>query len=289
MQDENEALELYTFGEEAIGVTMINGQPWFAGSDLARVLEYRDARDALRAVDGPNVRTHPVRTDAGMRVKLHVNEAGLYQMILRSRSKRAHEFQRWVTGEVLPAIRRTGAYVPPPFDIPSDYAAALRAAADAYEAGEAAREFAQQQEQRALVAEETVAQLEPKATYVDAIVASDVDEENDRDMSVAVAAKHLARDENLRMPNGDRPGERHLFEYLEQKLKWLVRRSGALQPYQEAINRGLMTMAQRTWVDERGLHVTSQPRVTRKGLVSLYVSLGGNQTALVLPSTAWLS
>ena len=100
----------------------INGDPWFRGKDVAMLLGYTDTNQAIRVhVDedcrkkleelGPVFDTGP---DANAKNSIFINDVGLYSLILSSKKPEAKAFRRWVTSEVLPSIRKTGAYVAPP-------------------------------------------------------------------------------------------------------------------------------------------------------------------------------
>jgi prophage antirepressor-like protein len=89
------------------------GQPWFVAHDIAHALGYRDARDAIRHVDESERGTHIVRTPGGDQKMITVDEAGLYALIMLSRKPAAKAFSKWVRSEVLPSIRKTGAYAKP--------------------------------------------------------------------------------------------------------------------------------------------------------------------------------
>lgn len=105
-------VQTFTFAGVELRAVLVDGSPWFVGLDLAQALEYRDARDALRSVRDRNKGTQIVRTPGGQQECLCVNEPGLYQLIMKSRSANAEIFQDWVTDEVLPSIRKTGSYAP---------------------------------------------------------------------------------------------------------------------------------------------------------------------------------
>ncbi|MCG9076341.1 BRO-N domain-containing protein [Laribacter hongkongensis] len=91
-------------------VTDAQGEPWFVAADVAQSLEYRMASDMTRSLDDDEKGTQIVRTPSGNQEMLVINESGLYSAILKSRKPEAKRFKRWVTHEVLPAIRKTGAY-----------------------------------------------------------------------------------------------------------------------------------------------------------------------------------
>ncbi len=90
----------------------LNGEPWFVGKDVASVLGYKDTVNALKAhVDGEDKRGWQIATPSGTQTSTVINESGLYSLILSSKLPAAKEFKRWITSEVLPAIRKTGGYI----------------------------------------------------------------------------------------------------------------------------------------------------------------------------------
>lgn len=109
------ALISYQFEDESLRVTDENGDPWFIATDVARILGYRDAPNMLRNLDDDEQHTHKVsrRSANGVeqvREVAIISESGLYAAILKSRRPEAKRFRKWVTSEVLPSIRKTGAY-----------------------------------------------------------------------------------------------------------------------------------------------------------------------------------
>ncbi|MCF6461753.1 phage antirepressor [Clostridium sp. Cult3] len=94
-----------------IRVLEIDGEPWFIAVDIAKVLDYRTAYDMTRILDEDEKGTQIVRTPGGNQNVIVINESGLYSSILRSRKPEAKQFKKWVTSEVLPSIRKHGAYL----------------------------------------------------------------------------------------------------------------------------------------------------------------------------------
>lgn len=89
----------------------IDNEPWFIGKDVATILGYSRTDNAVRRhVDDQDKLTHQISASGQNRNMTLVNESGLYSLILSSKLPTAKEFKRWVTSEVLPAIRKTGAY-----------------------------------------------------------------------------------------------------------------------------------------------------------------------------------
>lgn len=89
---------------------LVDDQPWFVAADVSSALEYRIAGDMTRNLDDDEKGTQIVRTPGGSQEMLVINESGLYSAILRSRKAEAKRFKKWVTAEVLPAIRKHGRY-----------------------------------------------------------------------------------------------------------------------------------------------------------------------------------
>lgn len=97
------------FGE--IRTLTIEDEPWFVGKDVAVVLGYSNPRDALaKRVDDEDKGVAKCDTLGGKQDFTIINESGLYSLILSSKLPTAKKFKRWVTSEVLPAIRKTGKY-----------------------------------------------------------------------------------------------------------------------------------------------------------------------------------
>ena len=99
------------FGE--LRTVEINGEPWFVGKDVAEALGYNEPHKAIqRHVDKDDGMKRPVTDSTGRKQETWlINESGLYSLILSSKLPSAKEFKHWVTSEVLPSIRKNGAYI----------------------------------------------------------------------------------------------------------------------------------------------------------------------------------
>lgn len=106
--------ELKIFKSEEFGrvrTLIINNMPYFVGKDVAIALDYKDTSDALKRHIQPEDKLTRCFTDSGQKRNMTViNESGLYSLIFGSKLETAKKFKRWVTSEVLPAIRKTGTY-----------------------------------------------------------------------------------------------------------------------------------------------------------------------------------
>lgn len=105
------ALMPFSFESQSIRVMNIDGTPWFVAKDVAEALEYsRFDSNLLLHVPEEWKGANPVRTPGGAQEMLCLSEPGLYFFVNRSDKPKALPFQKWVAGEVLPAIRQTGGY-----------------------------------------------------------------------------------------------------------------------------------------------------------------------------------
>lgn len=117
-----QALQTFNFEELPVRTLEVDGEPYFIGKDIADILGYANGRDALsKHVDAEDKLTSQIATAGQNRNVTIINESGLYSLIFSSKLENAKRFKRWVTSEVLPTLRKTGAY-----QVPSDPMQALR-------------------------------------------------------------------------------------------------------------------------------------------------------------------
>lgn len=98
-----------TLGE--LQAVMIGDQPWVVAADVCRALDLTNPTDRLRSLDADEKLTYLLHRAGQIREVNLINESGLYALILRSNKPQARALRKWVTSEVLPALRRTGQYV----------------------------------------------------------------------------------------------------------------------------------------------------------------------------------
>ena len=110
---EDNKLEIFKseeFGE--IRSITIKNEPYFVGKDIAEILGYERADNAIRNhVDFEDKLTHPISASGQNRNMTIINESGLYSLIMSSKLPIARKFKRWITNEVLPSIRKNGGYI----------------------------------------------------------------------------------------------------------------------------------------------------------------------------------
>ncbi|HCX3190910.1 TPA: ORF6C domain-containing protein [Staphylococcus aureus] len=117
-----QALQTFNFEELPVRTLEVDGEPYFIGKDVADILGYTNSRKALSDhVDEEDKLTSRIVTSGQNRNVTIINESGLYSLIFSSKLENAKRFKRWVTSEVLPTLRKTGAY-----QVPSDPMQALR-------------------------------------------------------------------------------------------------------------------------------------------------------------------
>ena len=241
-------LEVFHHETWSVRTLQLDGEPWFVARDVCAALEIANVGNAVARLDQDAVRQADI-TDALGRVQSTsvVSESGLYELILRSDKPAAKGFRRWVTSEVLPSIRRTGRYAVPQFEIPTTLAGALQLAADQ------ARELE--------AAQAALAEAAPKVAFVDQLVSAE------GDYSLREAAQILDRDPSITT------GQNRLLGTLIE-FGWVDRR-GRL-PYQAAICAGRLAVRTTTYDHPtEGPKVTTQVRVTPKGLAEIHRRLGG--------------
>ncbi|MBZ5735028.1 phage antirepressor KilAC domain-containing protein [Nocardioides sp. TRM66260-LWL] len=237
------ALDLFRYEDHEVHVVVIDGEPWFVAGDVARILGFRMASDLTRMLDDDEKGPHIVRTPGGEQTVTVISEAGLYSAIIRSRVPEAKAFKRWVTHDVLPAIRKTGTYnAPAAISFEEMTAQVIRGLQERIDAAQAAARA-----------------LEAPAAAWNGLAAAD------GDFTVSDAAKILARD-------GIATGPRKLFDWMNDN-GWIFRRAQRWQAMQTAVNAGLLVeRVTAGYYDERtGERKQADPqvRVTARGLERL--------------------
>ena len=243
----------FTYGETPVRVVQIAGEPWFVLSDLCAVLAISNPSMVAQRLDDVNLSRTEVENARGqMRQIAIVSEPGMYEVVIRSDKPEAVAFRRWITGEVLPAIRKTGTYGTVPKQLTEDEIVhqALQITARKVEALEA-----------------QVEELSPRAHAWDDLASAT------GDYSVGDAAKVLSR-------AGIKTGQNRLFSTLGE-LGWTFRRSGYWQAMQTAVDQGLVVERVRPprYDQLTGEQITVAPqiRLTAKAIEKLRTQLGGTR------------
>lgn len=249
--------DLQVFQNERFGAVrtvMREGQPWFVAADVCRALEIANSRDAISRLDEDEKGVASTDTPGGRQVVTIVNEPGLYVLVMGSRKPEAKAFKRWITHEVIPAIRKHGAYLTDEatdalFADPDTFAALAVKWRDERKA----RLEAEAQARQHL---EKIQQDAPKVLFASSVEAS----------STGILIGALAK---ILRQNGVAVGQNRLFERM-RKDGYLISRPGSdwNMPSQRSMEAGFMRIKESTVTHADGhISVNKTPIVTGKGQV----------------------
>ena len=234
--------QIFNFEQNEVRTVLVNDEPYFVGKDVASVLGYSNTKDALsRHVDLEDKMGSRITTSGQSREMTIINESGLYSLILKSKLSNAKKFKRWVTSEVLPAIRKHGAYLTDEkaYDIthnPDSLADLL------LQAGE-------QLKQKELIIQE----MQPKAIFADAVQGS----------VNSCLVKDLA---TILKQRGVNIGQNRLFEWLRENGYLCKEGRRKNQPTQRSMDLKIMDVREHIRTNSHGELVTKfTPLITGKG------------------------
>lgn len=231
-------VQLFNFENHEVRSLLINSEPWFVGKDVADVLGYKNTKDALaKHVDAEDKLGSQIATSGQNRNMVIINESGLYSLVLSSKLPSAKKFKRWVTSEVLPALRKTGQYQVKELSGSELMAKALIEA------------------QSVLAAKDKqIEQMKPKVVFADAVATS----------HTSILVGELAK---ILKQNGIDMGQKRLFAWLREK-GYLIKRQGTdyNMPTQKAMELGLFEIKEGSYVNGSGVNITTKtPKITGKG------------------------
>ena len=237
-----------TFNNPAFGsvrAVSINNEPYFIGKDVTEVLGYQNgSRDINRHVDAEDRRKAMVFDGNQDKETILINESGLYSLILSSKLPKAKEFKRWVTAEVLPAIRKTGGYVNDTAQFVESYFGQLEPSqkhALTMMFDESKRMSAQLKEQA------------PKVLFANAV------ETAHNSILIGDLAKIIRQ-------NGVDIGQKRLFEWLRQNGYLIKDGQSKNMPTQKAMEMSLFEVKESTINNPDGsVRITRTTKVTGKG------------------------
>ncbi len=238
-------LQIFNFNGTDIRTLTIDGEPHFVGKDVAEVLGYKKPENAVANHVDEEDKTTTLIQGTGSNYKsktVIVNESGLYSLILSSKLPTAKKFKHWVTSEVLPAIRKHGAYMTDEkaFDVVNNKAGLA--------------DLLQQAADQLKRKDIQIAEMKPKALFADSVSASDS----------TILIGDLAK---ILKANGVDTGAKRLFQWLRDK-SYLINRKGSdwNSPTQKSMNLGLFVIKESTHTQPDGtVRVTKTTKVTGKG------------------------
>ena len=238
---------IYSFRENKVRVVELNGEPWFVAKDVCDVLEINNPSQAISRLDDDEKNTIILNEGIGNPNKSVVNEYGLYNLIFNSRKPEAREFKRWVTHEVLPEIRKNGAYVKANEEDDDEIILA--------KAVMAAQRAIERKDRMILLQKEKLEMQRPKVLFADAVEASET----------SILIGQLAK---LLTQNGVHLGQNRLFAWLRENGYLCKKGANYNEPTQYSVERGWFETTERTINNPDGsVRITRTTKVTGKGQV----------------------
>lgn len=245
--------DLQLFSSERSGklrATQIDCEVWFAATDVAKALGYRDANQITRALDDDEKRwsegTLSECTHSHLGIRL-INESGLYRVLMRSQRPEAIPFQRWLAHEVVPEIRRNGGYIA---TSPEDSDADIMARALLI-----AQKTIDRKNELIALHEATIEDMKPKALFADAVA------DSDGTCLIGELAKMMCQ-------NGLEIGQNRLFKLLQRDGYLGKSGSNRNVPTQRSMDMGLFRIKETAVTHSDGRVTLSRtPKVTGKGTI----------------------
>lgn len=243
--------DLQLFSSERFGklrATQIDCEVWFAATDVAKALGYRDANQITRALDDDEKRwsegTLSECTHSHLGIRL-INESGLYRVLMRSQRPEAIPFQRWLAHEVVPEIRRNGGYIA---TSPEDSDADIMARALLI-----AQKTIDRKNELIALHEATIEDMKPKALFADAVA------DSDGTCLIGELAKMMCQ-------NGLKIGQNRLFKLLQRDGYLGKSGSNRNVPTQRSMDMKLFRIKETAVTHSDGrVTINRTPKVTGKG------------------------
>lgn len=233
-------LQVFNFNSSDVRVVEKDGQPWWVAKDVCEVLGLTNPTMAIQELEEDERAKYSLGRQGESNI---INEPGLYSLILRSRKAEAKQFKRWITHEVIPAVRKTGMYATSELLDNPDLLI------------EAATRLKREREEK-LRLQAQIEQDKPKVLFADAVSAS----------KTSILVGELAK---LLKQNGVEMGQKRLFAWLREN-GFLIRRNGTdyNMPTQRSMELGLFEIKETSVTHSDGhITVNKTPKVTGKGQV----------------------
>ncbi|MBR1734893.1 MAG: phage antirepressor [Alphaproteobacteria bacterium] len=243
----NSELKIFNYKNNEVRTTIKNGEIWWVLKDVCQILGITNHKDVILKLESDEKGVEKIDSLGGAQKTTIINESGLYKVILRSDKPEAKKFMNWITHEVLPSIRKHGAYITSAkmeelMNDPETWVKLIRTL--------------QQERREKELLKNQVEKDKPKVIFCDAVSASDSD----------ILVREMAK---ILRGNGIDIGEHRLFERLRNE-GFLIRRKGTDKniPTQRSMNLGLFKITETTITHSDG-HVTiaKTSKITGKGQV----------------------
>lgn len=233
------------FGE--IRTALVDNEPMFCLSDVCKALEISNAGNVKNRLSEKGIRSVDTLTKGGTQALTYINESNLYKTIFQSRKESAEKFTEWVTGEVLPSIRKNGGYIAGQESLSDDELMAKALLVAQNKIAERDSIIAEKQKQ--------IEQMKPKQIFADAVSAS----------HTSILIGDLAK---LICQNGIQIGQKRLFEWMRQNGYLIKYGASRNMPMQKYIEQGLFEIKESSVQNPDGsVRITRTTKVTGKGQV----------------------
>ena len=220
-----------------VRTTVIDGEPWFVAADVCHALDIGNPSDALNRLDDDERTLVSIEGASNGKPVNGVNEPGLYSLVLGSRKPEAKAFKRWITHDVIPAIRKTGGYHVP--QSPAEQMA---------QGLLAAQKLLAEKDKR-------IEEMRPKEIFADAVTAS----------KTSILVGGLAK---LIKQQGIDIGQKRLFAWMRENGFLIKSGTEKNMPTQRAMDMKLFEVKEGSFVDGNGVNrITRTTKVTGKGQV----------------------
>lgn len=237
--------QLQVFNNEEFGqvrTTIINNEPWFVVKDVCSVLEIKNSRDALSRLDDDEKGVVSTDTLGGKQDLSIVNEAGLYTLVLGSRKPEAKRFKRWITHDIIPSIRKHGAYM--------TEQTIEKVLTDPDFIIQLATQLKDEKAKR-LEVEKQIEEQKPLVTFAETCLKSS-------DNILVRQLSKIANDEGIEI------GEKRLYTKLRE---WGLIMKHSTEPYQYGMDREWFVVEENNVKTPYGVKLSKTTKVTPKGQV----------------------
>lgn len=232
------------FGQ--IRTTEINGDPYFIGKDVAEALGYSNTNDALARHCKGVVKRYPLPTEGGIQEVRIISEGDMYRLIASSKLPAAEKFESWIFDDVVPTIRKHGAYA-----TPTTIESIIADPDNGIKLLTALKE--EQEKRKALQAQ--IDEQKPKVVFAEAVTTS----------KTSILIGDLAK---ILKQNGIDIGQKRLFAWLRENGYLIKGGSSKNMPTQRAMEMGLFVVKEGSYVNGEGVNVTTKTtKVSGKGQI----------------------
>lgn len=246
--------QLFNYSGHQVRTVIKNGEPWFVAKDVCEILEVGNPSQALSRLDDDEKNTLILNDGTeGNPIKSVVNESGLYSLVLSSRKPEAKQFKKWITSEVLPSIRKHGAYMTP----------------------QTIEELIANPDTMITVLQKLKAEQEEKAQERAARLAAEAKIEADKPLVLFAESLQVSQDSiligqlaNLLKQNGINIGQNRLFELLRNEGYLIKSGERRNMPTQRSMDLGIMEIKTGSRNSSDGtIKMTHTPKITGKGQI----------------------